>query len=604
MNTAAQPTSAKPSAPAGGSLSGATAAAPSSPVERILTQLRSGGLLPLLIGGAAFIAVVVALVMWASSPEYRVLYSNLSEADGGRIVSELESQRIPYQITGNGSTIMVPGNQVHRVRLSMAEQGLPHGGNVGFALMDNQSFGISQFAEQVNFQRALEGELANSMESLGPVHRARVHLSMAKPSVFVRDREPAKASVVVTLHPGRTLGDGQVSAIVHMVSSAVPELTAEHVTVVDQLGNLLSRNGQKSDLSGTELAFTEEVERTFQRRVEDILAPILGRHNVRAQVVAQIDFSRVEETSERYSPNQTPETAAIRSIQSNLSYAGDGDRAQGVPGALSNTPPGVVTAPIETAPDANEEPANGVQGAITRSQNTVRQDNIVNYEVDRSIAHIQHQRGRLERLSAAVVVNYKDAFNEEGEAIRVPLTEAELAQVERLVRQAIGFTELRGDAIEIVNSQFVASREEVGYVQREWWEDPQNQIILMQAGRYLLAGLGILLFYLLIVRPLMRRFAPPASAKDSDESDDETETLAKRAGSFRAVVGDDEDVSDSRDEDVEEMTFNWPKKKNLSAYEQALKKTQEVARQKPRQVARIVQNWLAEDDNARDEVVR
>lgn len=594
MNQATQPASA--AAPK-------QAPAPQSSLDRVLTQLRSGALLPLLIGGAAFIAIVVALIMWASTPEYRVLYSNLTEADGGRIVSELENQRIPYQLTGNGSTIMIPGNQVHRVRLSMAEQGLPHGGNIGFALMDNQSFGISQFSEQINFQRSLEGELSNSMESLGPVQRARVHLSMAKPSVFVRDREPAKASVVLSLHAGRTLGDGQVNAIVHMVSSAVPELSADNVTVVDQLGNLLSKNGQKSDLSGTELTYTEELERTYQRRIEEILSPILGRHNVRAKVVAQIDFSRIEETSERFTPNQTPETAAVRSIQSNVSYAGDGERAQGVPGALSNTPPGVVTAPIEAPAEGVGEEANGVQGAITRGQSTVRQDNIVNYEVDRNIAHIQHQRGRLERLSAAIVVNYRDGIDEEGLPIKEPLTADELARIDRLVRQAMGFSELRGDALEIVNSAFVTTDEEVGVRHREWWEHPQTQILMMQGGRYVLAGLGILLFYLLVLRPILRRFVGPVKSKAEREDDAAEEAAAERRGSLRAVVGDNDDADEDSDEG-EDMTFNWPKKKNLTSYEQALKKTQEVARQKPRQVARIVQNWLTEDESSRDEILR
>ncbi|RUO19239.1 flagellar basal-body MS-ring/collar protein FliF [Aliidiomarina haloalkalitolerans] len=568
--------------------------------DKAKAMLRGNSMLPILIGGAAFIAVVVALIMWATTPEYRVLYSNLSEADGGRIVSELETQRIPYQLTAGGSTIMIPGNQVHRVRLSMAEQGIPAGGNVGFSLMDNQAFGISQFAEQVNFQRALEGELASSMESLGPVHRARVHLAMAKPSVFVREREPAKASVVLSLHAGRVLGDGQVMAIVHMVASSVPELTADNVTVVDQHGNLLSSNGQKSDLTGTELTYTQEVERAYQRRIEDILAPILGRENVRAQVVAQIDFSRVEETSERYTPNQNPENAAVRSIQSNLSYQRNGENTGGVPGALSNTPPGVVTAPIEL-----EAGAEG-NGEAAGQPSNVRQDNIVNYEVDRSIAHIQHQRGRLERLSAAVVVNYRNGFNEEGESIQVPLSPEEIDRIDRLVRQAMGYSDGRGDQLEIVNSAFVEQHSPL-FVQREWWQEPEMQALLMQASRYVLAGLGILLFYLLILRPMLRkRFGTATAKKGSDAGDDaemdETEALTAKRGKLRAIVGDDDDAEDAKakDEDIEEMTFNWPKKKDTSAYEAALKKTQEVARQKPRQVARIVQNWLAEDEHVRD----
>src|SRR5690554_6231895 len=206
-----------------------------------LEKMKQSGLVPLLIGGAVFIGLVFALVMWASAPEYRVLFSNLGEADGGRIVNELDTRQIPYQLNGAG-TILVPSDQVHKLRLQLAEQGLPQGGNAGFSLMDNQAFGISQFAEQVNFQRALEGELATSMESLGPVQKARVHLAMAKASVFVREREPAKASVILSLHAGRKLGEGQVQAIIHMVSSSVPELAPDNVSVVDQYGTLLSES--------------------------------------------------------------------------------------------------------------------------------------------------------------------------------------------------------------------------------------------------------------------------------------------------------------------------------------------------------------------------
>lgn len=572
-------------------------AANQNQLEKMLGMVRgNNALLPLLIGGAAFIAVVVALIMWATTPEYRVLYSNLSEADGGRIVSELESQRIPYQLGAGGTSIMVPGNQVHRIRLSMAEQGLPQGGNAGFSIMDNQSFGISQFAEQVNFQRALEGELASSMESLGPVNRARVHLAMAKPSVFVRDREPAKASVILNLHAGRTLGEGQVNAIVHMVSSSVPELTADNVTVVDQHGNLLSSKASASDLSGTELSFTQEIERTYQQRIEEILAPILGRANINARVTAQIDFSRVEETSERFSPNQTPESAAVRSIQSNLSYQGEGETSGGVPGALSNTPPGVVSAPIESAAE------NGENGTTTNSRNrNVRQDNIVNYEVDRNIAHIQHQRGRLQRLSAAVVVNHRPGIDEEGNPTSIPLSIDEIAQIERLVRQAMGFNAERGDQLEIVNSRFVASADPLAIEAREWWQEPDMQQLILDVGRYVLAGFGILLAYLLILRPFIKRRTVVAEKNETTEEDEDSES-AKTSRRLRAVVGDDDDDAEMAEtgEQDESMKFNWPKKQNLTEYDAALKKTQEIARQKPRQVARIVQNWLQEDDHVRD----
>ena len=564
-----------------------------------LAKLKQTGMVPLLIGGAAFIGLVFALVMWASAPEYRVLYSNLSEADGGRIVTQLDTMQVPYQLNGNG-TILVPSNDVHKLRLQMAEQGLPQGGNAGFSLMDNQAFGISQFAEQVNFQRALEGELASSMESLGPVLKARVHLAMAKASVFVREREPAKASVILTLHPGRKLGDGQVQAIIHMVSSSVPELAPEQVTVVDQYGSLLSNSNQEDAQIGSKLEYIHQLERSYQERIENILSPILGRDNIQAQVVAEVDFAKREATAERYSPNQTPETAAIRSIQRNLSMQGNGQGASGVPGALSNTPPGVAASPIESITNADEATA-----ADNANPQQIQQDQVVNYEVDRTVEHVDHQRGQLQRLSVAVVINHRSVLDEEGVPQLVPRSEEELDYINRLVRQAMGFSEVRGDQLEVVNSVFV--RQRTTDEQPPWYEQPSMVDFIKQLARYVIAGIGVLLLYLLILRPLLKRYAPAPAV---------TEPVETR-GRLRAVVGDDDDAvaangssrsrragggyADDDELEVDDNTpsdpFHWPKQQRNASYVQALAKAKEAAQSNPRQVARILQNWMNEDDH-------
>lgn len=576
------------------------AAATAAP-QQWLNKLKQSGLVPLLIGGAAFIGLVFALVMWASAPEYRVLYSNLSEADGGRIVNELDTRQIPYQLNGAG-TILVPSDQVHKLRLQMAEQGLPQGGNAGFSLMDNQAFGISQFAEQVNFQRALEGELSSSMESLGPVQKARVHLAMAKASVFVREREPAKASVILTLHPGRKLGDGQVQAIIHMVSSSVPELAPDNVTVVDQYGALLSQNNRDDALSGSKLDYIQQVERSYQQRIENILIPILGRDNIKAQVVAQVDFSKREATAERYSPNQTADTAAIRSIQRNTNMQGSGNGAMGIPGALTNTPPGVEPSPIET-------PAEGEEGEVTTNTGTraVQQDQVVNYELDRFVEHVDHQRGQLERLSVAVVINHRTTLDEEGNPQMVPRSDEELEYINRLVRQAMGFQEARGDQIEVVNSPFVNEQDTI--IEEPWYKQPAMMQLAQNLVRYVLAGIGILLLYLLLLRPIMKRYVHITPAAESAAA-------SNGKGTLRAVVGDDDDMEevvvkrrrrkdgssyDEEDEfDDEEVpgdSFHWPEKSKNKSYTQALAKAKEIAQSNPRQVARILQNWMNEDDH-------
>ena len=556
-----------------------------SAVGRTLKQLRGNPLVALLIAGAASIAIVAALFMWASSPEYRVLYSNLSEADGGSIINELDTRGIPYQFSEGGQALMVPSDQVHTLRLQLAEQGLPRGGNLGLELMDSQAFGISQFAEQINYQRGLEGELARSIESLGPVEGVRVHLSMAKPSVFIRDREPAKASVVLTLLPGRVLGEGQVSAIVHMVSGSVPDLAAEDVTVVNQDGRLLSaETSSGNDLDGSQLEYIVEVERSYQQRIENILTPILGRDNVRAQVAAQIDFSRREQTSERYGPNQPPNEAAVRSRQLSLAFDGEDPLATGIPGALSNTPPGTLPSPINQ-PEGDQEGEDGgeeqQEDTAPEALRNLRQDDVINYEVDRSIEHVQHRLGQIERLSAAVVVNYRTEMNDEGEWVDVALTEVEVAQIERLVRQAMGFSQLRGDEVEVVNSPFARSEDETADV--EWWQQPSTLSMAATLGRYLLVALAILLLYLLILRPLIKRYTqPPVMATAFPGG-----TLATSVGS------DDENEEGETSSDDNDETYAKPKRRRkTSLYEHNLNDLREMAQEDPRMVAMIIRSWM------------
>ncbi|MFO8044918.1 MAG: flagellar basal-body MS-ring/collar protein FliF [Halomonas sp.] len=556
---------------------------PTSGTERALKQLRGNPLIVLMVAGAASVAIIVALMMWARAPDYRVLYSNLSDADGGSIVSELDTRGVPYRFSQNGQALLVPGDQVFSLRLQLAEQGLPRGGNVGLELLDDQAFGISQFAEQVNFQRGMEGELARSMESLGPVERARVHLALARQSVFVRDREPAKASVILTLHPGRLLSDGQVSAIVHMVSSSVQELSAEDVTVVDQSGRLLSTQAAgRHDLDGSQLEYIEEVERSYQRRIEHILVPLLGRDNVRAQIAAQIDFSVREETAERFGPNQPPNAAAVRSRQASVAYNGDEGLAQGIPGALSNTPPGTAPSPVEL-PEGEEGVDAEAQQAALEAINTLNHDEVTNYEVDRSVSHVQHRLGQVERLTAAVVVNYRDDVDEEGEPVRVPLTDVEMAQIERLVRQSMGFSIARGDQIEVVNSRFSVTTEEPH--QLEWWQSPEIHALALTFGRYLLVALAALLLYLLILRPLINRHTQAPHANMA------------RGTNLQVSVGDEEDPGDAGTATAAndaDSTYEPTRKRHRksSDYEQNLSDLRDMAKEDPRMVAMIVRSWM------------
>jgi flagellar M-ring protein FliF len=550
-------------------------------------------MVPLLIGGAATIALAAALLLWAGSPSYGVLFSNLSEADGGSIINELDTRGVPYRFSEGGNAILVPADQVHTLRLQLAEQGLPEGGTVGFELLDNQAFGVSQFTEQVNFQRGLEGELARSIETLGPVASARVHLALPKPSVFMREREPAKASVVLTLHPGRTLGYSQVNAIMHLVSSSVPNLTLDQVTVVDQAGGLLSTDPNPSDRDGADLDYVSEVEQSYRQRIENILTPLFGRDNFSVEVSADIDFSRREQTTERFTPNQTPGSAAVRSAQLSGTFNGEDVTPAGIPGALSNTPPGPGLAPIELEPAATAvtDPAAALPAAAA-ARNNLDYNRLVNYEVDHDVTHLQQSYGQLQRLSAAVAVNYREGMDAEGAATRLPLSAAELDQVTRLARQAMGYSETRGDALEVVNVPFSQSAVPIA-PEAAWWSQPGNQVLLLSALRYLVAAFAIVALYLLILRPLVRRQPQPIAALPA--------TAGNAAGALGASAAEPQLTEDMIEGDYaarDEITrYEAPPQPPLRQrtppnYDQYLRDVRQIAQDDPRLIALVVRNWI------------
>jgi flagellar M-ring protein FliF len=543
-------------------------------LDQVKTWIGGSSLTPLLIAGASVIALIAALLMWAGTAEHRVLFSNLSEADGGRIINALDQQAVPYSFSESGNTILVPADKVHVLRLQLAEQGLPQGGGVGFELMEKQAFGISQFAEQINFQRGLEGELVRSIKALGPVADARIHLALAKRSVFVRNSEPAKASVLATLHPGRTLAPGQVNAIIHLVSSSVPNLSFDNITVVDQAGNLLSDSaGINKNQENTQLNYSQEVESNYQERIENILAPLFGKENIRVQVTAQIDFSKREETVEHYAPNQNTKQAAIRSAQWSTNV--DGGTGGGVPGALSNSPPSWGSDSEES--DDKSSDAEGQQNAANNFQG----DNTINYEVDRNITHIQHQSGRVERLSSAVVVNYQQGVDKKGKSTRIPLTEKELEQVTLLVKQAIGFSFERGDEVQVVNSPFT----EVVVVEQEelaFWATSQGQELVLILARYLPIGLAALVLYFLIIRPLLKRHLTQALPPGRQGE-----------GGHEAMSGDETDGESGVNVQLSPRKSSVGRKIKAQSYEQNVKELRQVAKDDPRLFAMIVRSWVA-----------
>ena len=490
-----------------------------SQLDRI-KQLPASKKTGLMVAAAAVIALIAGIWLWSQTPDYRVLYNNLSEQDGGTIIDTLQKMEVPYRFSENGSSILIPANQVHEVRLNLAGQGLPKGSTPGFEILENHQFGSSQFLEQVNYQRALEGELARSIQSLSAVQKARVHLAIAKPTVFARERQLPSVSVLLNLYPGRILNTEQVNAIIHLVASSIPNLPVKNVTVVDQQGNLLS--GQKDDILETglnpgQLQYVQNMEQNFVQRIETILTPVTGQDNVRAQVTADIDFSRVERAEETYRPNNNPaESAAVRSRQQSESITisqPDG----GIPGALSNRPPAPAQAPID---EEQTEDQQDVTPTDTRKESTT------NYEVDKTVSHIKQSIGQINRLSAAVVINYQTTMDKAGNPISEPLPDEEIEKITALVKQAIGFNEARGDTLTITNSQFRLKEEALAEL--PFWKDPDTVLLAKDISKQLLIAAIVLFFLQKIFRPFVKNLLPPPPAPvpalTADESAEEDKT--------------------------------------------------------------------------------
>ena len=466
--------------------------------------------------GFAGLVVALSLVFSAgrSNQDYRVLFANVNEGDGAAIITALQQMNVPYQFTEGGGAITVPQSLVYETRLKLAGQGLPKAGNVGFELLENQKFGTSQFVERVNYLRGLEGELARSVSSLGQVKSARVHLAVPKPSAFVREQERPTASVILTLHPGRMLDGPQIAAIARLVSSAVPGMRVQEVSIMDTEGGILGSSASRQEgLDPSQLKYTSELEAALNRRVAAILEPLAGKDGFRAQVSVDLDFDERERTSETFGKNAPP-NQAIRS-QLSIESSGGKSGSGGVPGSLTNQPQESAKAPITTeakgenlrAPGSVDTGASGSDEASSRNEKTV------NFEVDRAIERIKSSKGQLRRVSAAVVLDYKYEKGAKVNATRsVAYTPQEIQQINALVRDAIGFVQRRGDTVSVANLPF--SEEPVAV------EDTSRLTpdLLSQLIRYGAIALGLLFAYFAIARPLMRPVPLPPIDPDLPNS--------------------------------------------------------------------------------------
>lgn len=524
-------------------------------------------------GIALLVVAAVAAMVMGRQPDYKVLFSNLSDKDGGAIVAQLSQMNVPYKHADGGGAILIPAERVHDVRLRLATQGLPRGSVTGFELMETNRFGMTQFQERLNFQRGLEGELTRSIQALSSVQGARVHLALPNQNGFFREQQKPSASVLVSLHPGRILDRAQLAGIVHLVASSVPELAPSAVSVLDDTGKLLSQSPDaagEEGINAQQLLYMQQIEQQYARRIMEILEPVVGRNNVKAQVSAELDFSRTESTSEQFRPNQTPDSGAIRSQQVLESSGTANKTATGVPGAVANQPPAPSAAPVN---GANPAPtAGGQQGA---EESTSKRESTTNYEVDKTVKVTRGNNWAIKRLSAAVVVNYQALAEEKGGASPKPLTPEQIEQMTGLVRETIGFNKERGDSVNLMNTPFLTSEAPAAAV--PLWKQPET----IELAKTFAWPLGAVLFAALVllglVRPALKGTAKPAEA------------VPVAGGQLSALEADEPDrpalpAPTKKDEVVE-----------VTPEQLRLEEARVLAKANPVAVANILKTWVHGD---------
>jgi flagellar M-ring protein FliF len=515
------------------------------------------------LGAIAAIALAIALLvgawLWTKEPPYGILFANVTDQDGGQIITTLQQQNVPYKLESGGA-IKVPANMVHDVRLRLASQGLPRGGLVGFEVMENQKLGVSQFAEQINYQRGLEGELARSIQTLGAVRAARVHLAIPKQTAFLRDEMKPSASVLVSLQPGRALDGAQIAGIVHLVSSSVPQLNSANVSVIDQDGKLISQQNDPLKTAGldpNQLKYLKEIEARYLSRVEAILEPLVGKGNFRAQIAAEVDFSHIDQVEESYLPNPAPETA-VRSQQT--AESGNGSPpAMGVPGALTNQPPVPATAPITN-------PQVGGAGGGANANNNYSRNATINYELDKTIKHTRGTPGVVKRLSVAVAVNHKKGPEKDGKPGKAtPLTAEELKRINDLVREAVGFSQVRGDSINVASADFVPPSPEL-IPDLPIWKDPSAIAFAREFGQYLIFAIIAFLIWSKLLKPIFEMVAATAHRVEAEEKAAE-EAADEAAEGHHGPLG--------------------------PTFEDRVKAAQDLTHQNPKVVAELVKEWMS-----------
>ena len=524
-----------------------------------------------MVGLAATIAAAVAVVMWAQQPNFSLLYSGLTEKDSAGVIDALDKAHVPYQLGGQG-TVMVPTEKIHDMRIKLAAQGLPKGSAVGFeSLNDSQGFGVSQFMETARYQRSLEVELSRSISTLTNVESARVHLAIPKRSVFLRDKQKPSASVILNLSSGRSLEEEQVSAIMHLVSSGIPDLDASQVTIVDQRGRLLTSKQSGGDFaaSAAQFEYTQKLEHSYAQRIEDLLAPIVGKEAVHAQVSTELDFTSNETTEETFNP-ETPVVRSEQIVQERMTNGSE----SGVPGALSNQPPGAAQAP-EKSPKAGGAPgAKSAAGKASAEKDQLaqaaavnsKQRTVKNYELDRTISHTRMGPGVIKRLTVAVVLDDKVTPGDAGALVRTPHSPEDIERFTALVKEAVGYSLKRGDSVRVISTSFSVPPPAEALPEIALWKRPDFWDKAKQ-------GFGALLILVLVIG-VLRILGKIANG------------IRDNRATVQVAVAQAADQGNIAQQQAAQLTS--PAAVNMTH-------VKDMAKQDPKLVAQVVKGWVATD---------
>ncbi len=520
---------------------------------------------------AGSVAIGVYVVLWSQKPNYSLLYGSLSDQDASQVIESLQKSNIDYHVDTNTGAVMVASAKIHEARMKLATEGLPKSANNGFSILsEEQKLGTSQFMEKARYQHALENELAMSIAQLKAVKAARIHLAVPKESVFLRNRKAASASVLLDLYPGHRLEVGQVAAIANLVASSVPNLQLSNVSIIDQNGHLMSQNQSSAELAITssQFQYATQVENSYIKRIENILIPLLGPDGVKAQVTAEMDFTSTEQTRESYNPDMP----ALRSEQVEEDSSSSSNSVGGVPGALSNTPANDGSAPeIVSDEDSGNSGSNFGNGSTQKRATR-------NYELDKTISHTRIATGSLIRLSVAVVIDYKKSLGDDGEITRIEHTPEELEQITNLVKETIGFNVVRGDRVNVMNSQFSLPEAIEPLPELPIWQQPW----VWDIAKQVLGGLFVLFLVFGILRPAIKNMM------NKEITLHQTALTGPGGGGVAGQLGVDED----------ELSPHAKEMKALEAapeYDKSIHNVREMVNTDPKLAAQVVRNWVGEE---------